>query len=106
MANGKVAQVIGTVVDVEFPPEELPAIYNAVEITMDAGKLVTEVQQHLGNNLVRCLAMAGTDGLRRGAEAVDTGLAIAVPAGPGTMRRLFNVLGDPLDDLGQAKQYD
>jgi F-type H+-transporting ATPase subunit beta len=106
MANGKVAQVIGTVVDVEFPPEELPAIYNNVEITMDDGKLVTEVQQHLGNNLVRCLAMTGTDGLRRGAEAVDTGLAIAVPVGPGTMGRLFNVLGVPLDDLGEVKAYD
>jgi len=106
MAIGKVAQVIGTVVDVEFPPEELPAIYNNVEITMDGGKLVTEVQQHLGNNLVRCLAMSGTDGLRRGAVAVDTGLAIAVPVGPGTMGRLFNVLGDPLDDLGEVKQYD
>ena len=106
MANGRVAQVIGTVVDVEFPPEELPAIYNNVEITMDDGKLVTEVQQHLGNNLVRCLAMSGTDGLRRGAEAVDTGLAIAVPVGPGTMGRLFNVLGDPLDDLGEVTAYD
>jgi F-type H+-transporting ATPase subunit beta len=106
MANGKVAQVIGTVVDVEFPPEELPAIYNNVEITMDDGKMVTEVQQHLGNNVVRCLAMTGTDGLRRGAEAVDTGLAIAVPVGPGTMGRLFNVLGVPLDDLGEVKAYD
>jgi F-type H+-transporting ATPase subunit beta len=106
VANGKVAQVIGTVVDVEFPPEELPAIYNSVEITMDDGKMVTEVQQHLGNNLVRCLAMTGTDGLRRGAEAVDTGLAIAVPVGPGTMGRLFNVLGVPLDDLGEVKAYD
>jgi len=106
VANGKVAQVIGTVVDVEFPPEELPAIYNNVEITMDDGKMVTEVQQHLGNNLVRCLAMTGTDGLRRGAEAVDTGLAIAVPVGPGTMGRLFNVLGIPLDDLGEVKAYD
>jgi F-type H+-transporting ATPase subunit beta len=91
---------------VEFPPEELPAIYNNVEITMDDGKLVTEVQQHLGNNLVRCLAMNTTDGLRRGAEAVDTGLAIAVPVGPGTMGRLFNVLGDPLDDLGEVTAYD
>src|SRR3972149_7955051 len=73
---------------------------------MDGSTLLTEVQQHLGNNWVRCLAMDSTDGLRRGAEAVDTGLAIAVPVGPGTLGRLFNVLGVPLDDLGEVKAYD
>jgi F-type H+-transporting ATPase subunit beta len=103
VAKGKVAQVIGTVVDVEFPPEELPAIYNGVDITMDGGTLVSEVQQHLGNNLVRCLAMTGTDGLRRGAQAVDTGQPIAVPVGPGTLGRLFDMLGEPLDQLGEVK---
>jgi len=106
MANGKVAQVIGTVVDAEFPPDELPTIYNAVEIAMVGGALVAEVQQHLGNNLVRCLAMDSTDGLRRGAEVVDTGRGIAVPVGPGTMGRLFNVLGKPLDDLGEVEAKD
>jgi F-type H+/Na+-transporting ATPase subunit beta len=65
MAKGKVVQIIGTVVDVEFPPDELPQIYNAVEIEMGDGKLVAEVQQHLGNNWVRCLAMGTTDGLGR-----------------------------------------
>src|SRR3990170_4411340 len=106
MAKGKVAQVIGTVVDAEFPPDELPAIYSGVEISMDGGTLVAEVQQHLGNNLVRCLAMAGTDGLRRGGDVVDTGQPIAVPVGPGTLGRLFNLLGEPLDQLGEVKATD
>jgi F-type H+-transporting ATPase subunit beta len=103
MAKGRVAQVIGTVVDAEFPPDELPAIYNGVEISLDGGSLVAEVQQHLGNNLVRCLAMDSTDGLRRGAEVVDTGRPIAVPVGPETLGRLFNLLGEPLDELGEVK---
>ncbi len=100
MANGKVAQVIGTVVDIEFPPDELPAIYNAIEITMDSGKVVLEAQEHVGNNWVRCLALSPTDGLARGAEAVDTGAALSVPVGKPTLGRLFNVLGEPLDNLG------
>ncbi len=106
MAKGRVAQVIGTVVDAEFPPDELPAIYNAVEISMDGGTMMAEVQQHLGNNLVRCLAMMGTEGLRRGAQVEDTGRAIAVPVGAATLGRLFNVLGEPLDQLGEVKAKD
>ncbi len=102
MADGHVRQVIGTVVDVEFPPEELPDLHSALEIEMDGHKLVAEVEQHLGNNWVRCLAMDSTDGLRRGARAVDTGQPIAVPTGPGTLGRLFNVLGAPLDGLGEV----
>ncbi len=102
MAEGQVRQVIGTVVDVEFPQEQLPALFNAVEIEMDGHSLIAEVEQHLGNNWVRCLAMDSTDGLRRGAKAVDTGLPIAVPTGPGTLGRLFNILGEPLDDLGEV----
>ena len=102
--KGKLVQVIGTVVDVEFPAEELPAVYSAVEIDAgDGGKLIVEVQQHLGNNWVRCLAMDTTDGLRRGAECVDTGQAISVPVGRACLGRLFNVLGDPLDGLGEVK---
>ena len=102
--KGKLVQVIGTVVDVEFPAEELPAVYSAVEIDAgDGQKLVVEVQQHLGNNWVRCLAMDTTDGLRRGAECVDTGQAISVPVGRACLGRLFNVLGDPLDGLGEVK---
>jgi F-type H+-transporting ATPase subunit beta len=103
MAKGKVVQIIGTVVDVEFPPEELPAIYNAVEIEMGGGKVVAEVEQHLGNNWVRCLAMGSTDGLGRGAEAVDTGQSISVPVGPATLGRLFNILGEPIDRLGDVE---
>ncbi|MDP3766647.1 MAG: F0F1 ATP synthase subunit beta, partial [Dehalococcoidia bacterium] len=102
MAEGQVRQVIGTVVDVEFPPEQLPGLHNAIEIDVNGHKLIAEVEQHLGNNWVRCLAMDTTDGLRRGAKAVDTGAAIAVPTGQGTLGRLFNVLGEPLDGLGEV----
>jgi len=107
VAKGRVSQVIGTVVDVEFPPDQLPALFNAIEIPRENGnKLVLEVQQHLGNNWVRCLAMDITDGLSRGAEAVDTGHAIAVPVGRKTLGRLFNVLGEPLDNLGEITDAD
>ncbi len=102
MAEGEVRQVTGTVVDVEFPPEELPALFNALEIELQGKKLVVEVEQHLGNNWVRCLAMDTTDGLRRGDRAVDTGRPITVPTGQGTLGRLFNVLGAPLDGLGEV----
>ena len=104
MAKGKVTQVIGTVVDVEFPPDELPALYNAVEIKSDGGsKVVLEVQEHMGNNWVRCLALSPTDGLERGAEVVDTGSALRVPVGKATLGRLFDVMGEPLDNLGNVK---
>ncbi|HLB11780.1 MAG TPA: F0F1 ATP synthase subunit beta [Dehalococcoidia bacterium] len=103
MAKGKVVQIIGTVVDVEFPPEQLPALFNALEIPGDGSKLVVEVQQHLGNNWVRCLAMGPTDGLMRGVEAEDTGAPIAVPVGEVTLGRLFNVLGEPIDNRGPVE---
>ncbi len=103
MAKGKVAQVIGTVVDIEFPPDELPGINNAIEITHDGVKIILETQHHVGNNLVRCLAMSPTDGLGRGAEAIDTGAPLSVPVGRATLGRLFNVMGDPLDELGEVK---
>jgi F-type H+-transporting ATPase subunit beta len=106
MAKGKVAQVIGTVVDLEFPPDELPALFNAVEIKSGDGKIVLEVQDHLGNNWVRCLALSPTDGLERGAEAVDTGSALKVPVGRATLGRLFDVMGTPLDNLGEVKAED
>ena len=106
MAKGRVAQVIGTVVDIEFPPDELPTLNNAVEIPQNGGKLVLEVQQHVGNNWARCIALAPTDGLERGSEAIDTGAPIAVPVGRETLGRLFNIQGEPLDNLGpvNAKQ--
>jgi len=107
MAKGKVIQVIGTVVDVEFPQEALPDIYNAIEINQDGKKIILETQQHIGNNWVRCLAMTPTDGLQRGTEAIDTGDSIAVPVGKATLGRLFNVFGEPLDKLGpvDAKEH-
>src|SRR5215510_13446950 len=106
MATGKVVQVIGTVVDIEFPPDGLPAVYNAVEIDNNGEKVIAEVQQHLGNNWVRALTLADTDGLRRGATAVDTGAPIAVPVGPATLGRLFDVLGTALDNMGTVDAAD
>ncbi len=103
MAKGKVVQVIGTVVDIEFPPGELPTIYNAVEIPRDSSKMVLEVEAHIGNNLVRCCSLSPTEGLERGAEAIDTGAALSVPVGEATLGRLFNVIGEPLDNLGTVK---
>src|SRR3974377_1806653 len=101
-SKGRVSQVIGTVVDVEFPSGDLPEMFNAVEITSEGGTIVAEVEQHLGNNWVRCLAMNSTDGLRRGAEVVEPGAPITVPVGPKTLGRLFNVLGEPLDKRGDV----
>jgi F-type H+-transporting ATPase subunit beta len=106
MAKGKVVQVIGTVVDVEFPPDELPMLFNAVEIVTGSDKIVLEVQDHLGNNWVRCLSLSPTDGLARGAEVVDTGAALKVPVGKATLGRLFDVMGTPLDNLGEVKADD
>src|SRR5437868_9081611 len=104
MAEGRVAQVIGTVIDIEFPPDELPGLYNAVKIDMpDGTQLTAEVEQHIGNNWVRCLAMGATEGMPRGARAVDTGQAIAVPVGAGSLGRLFNVLGEALDGKGPVQ---
>jgi F-type H+-transporting ATPase subunit beta len=102
-AVGTVSQVIGTVVDVEFPADQLPDIYEAAEIELGGGKLIVEVQQHLGNNWVRCLAMDTTDGLARGAKAVSTGSPITIPVGEPTLGRLFNVLGEGIDNLGEVK---
>jgi F-type H+-transporting ATPase subunit beta len=94
------------VVDIAFPPDELPALYNAIEVPLDGSKLVLEVQQHIGNNWVRCLAMSSTDGLQRGVEAVDTGQTIAVPVGKATLGRLFNLTGQALDNLGPVAAAD
>jgi len=108
MAKGRVAQVIGTVIDVEFPPDELPALNNAIEIPREDGsKIVLETQHHIGNNWARCLALAPTDGIARGDEAIDTGAAISVPVGRETLGRLFNIEGQPLDNLGpvNAKEH-
>ncbi|MBF8266043.1 MAG: ATP synthase F1, beta subunit [Dehalococcoidia bacterium] len=106
MAIGKVVQVIGTVVDIEFPPEGLPALYNGVEIMNDGNKVVLEVQQHMGNNWVRCLSFTPTEGLKRGMDALDQGQAVAVPVGRATLGRLFNVFGEALDNLGPVNSEE
>ena len=102
MATGSIVQIQGVVVDVEFPPDGLPEIYNALTVEREGNvqPLILEVQQHLGNDWVRAVAMSTTDGLRRGAKAVDTGQAIQVPVGPATLGRIFNVVGQPVDNAG------
>jgi len=109
MYKGKIIQIIGPVIDVEFNAEELPAIYNAIKVPrQDGGNLVVEAQQHLGENIVRCVAMDSTDGLVRGMEAIDTGEAISVPVGPEVLGRLINVIGEPIDEkgnIGATKRY-
>ncbi len=105
MRTGKVAQVIGPVVDVQFPSEDLPAIYNALKIVDEAENinLTLEVAQHLGDNAVRTISMSSTDGLMRGMPVQDTGGPITVPVGEETLGRVFNLLGEPLDELGEVK---
>jgi F-type H+-transporting ATPase subunit beta len=104
MNKGKISQIIGPVIDVEFNEGELPAIHHAIKIRRDDGSdLVIEAQQHLGENIVRCVAMDTTDGLIRGLEAVDTGGPISVPVGPGVLGRLINVIGEPIDNMGEVK---
>ena len=96
-SKGKVVQVIGTVVDVAFPPDDLPLIYSSLEVDNEGERLVLEVEQHVGNNWARCLALGTTDGLARGVEAVDTGRPVAVPVGEHSLGRIFNVLGEAID---------
>jgi F-type H+-transporting ATPase subunit beta len=103
MNEGKVVQVIGPVVDVEFLEGNLPHLYNAVVIEEEGIKLTMEVMQHLGNNMVRCVALSSTDGMRGGMKAVDTGSPIKAPVGPSTLGRLFNVVGEAIDDKGPLK---
>jgi len=101
--TGYISQIIGPVLDIEFPNGELPKIYNAVVITSDNGDEITgEVQQLLGNNKVRAVSMTSTDGLKRGASVVDTGAPITVPVGTKTLGRIFNVLGVPVDEMGSC----
>ena len=106
MAKGKIVQIIGTVIDVEFPPDELPRLFNALQINTTSGKWTLEVQDHIGNNWVRCLSLAPTEGLARGIEVVDTGLPITVPVGRGCLGRLFDVSGTAIDNAGAVKATD
>jgi len=103
-APGRIAQVIGPVVDVEFDPNDLPEIMTALEVPSAKDRLVLEVQQHLGNNLVRTIAMQSTDGLVRGGEVTNTGAPITVPVGKVTLGRMFNVVGDPIDGKEAPKE--
>ncbi len=96
-------QIIGTVVDVEFPPEDLPGIFNALELSLEGERLTLEVEQHVGNNWARCLALGPTDGLARGVEVVDTGRPVSVPVGEPSLGRLFNVVGEAIDNLGPVE---
>jgi len=101
--KGKITQIIGVVADIEFV-NEIPGIYNALETTMpDGQKLTLEVQQHLGSNVVRAVAMSSTDALKRGQEVIDTGAPITVPVGPETLGRMYNVTGEIIDGKGESK---
>lgn len=106
--NGFVTQIIGPVVDVEFPEGELPSIYNALEILKASTKekIIAEVQYLIGENKVRAICMTTTDGLKRGDTVVDTGASISVPVGKQTLGRIFNVLGEPVDELGALKDAE
>ena len=100
-ATGHVVQILGGVVDVEFPAEDIPGLYEAIEVERPGKEpLVLEVQKHIGNNWVRTVAMDATDGLQRGVPAKATGAPIMVPVGPSTLGRIFNVLGHPVDEKG------
>lgn len=100
---GIIKQIIGPVVDFKFPRDHLPSLYNAIEVNDEGNKIVFEVMQHLGDNLVRCIAMSSTDGLVRGTEGLDTGAAITVPVGEETLGRIINVIGEPIDHAGEIK---
>jgi len=102
---GKIVQVIGPTVDCEFPADKLPNILNAIKIKdeKNSRELIVEVAMHIGENMVRCIAMASTDGLVRGTPAMDTGGPISVPVGEATLGRVFDLLGHPLDELGEVK---
>ena len=103
---GTVVQVIGPVLDIRFEEGQLPNLLNAIELELNGKKLVAEVAQEIGDNVVRCIAMSSTDGLQRGAQAVDTGASITVPVGEGCLGRIFNLLGEPIDDKPMPEHID
>ena len=106
--NGFVTQIIGPVIDVEFPEGALPKIYNALKVTKEkSGEvIVAEVQYLIGENKARAICMTSTDGLKRGDSVIDTGSSIKVPVGKATLGRIFNVLGEPVDECGDVKPED
>ena len=101
MSSGKIVQIIGAVVDVEFPRDAIPAIYEA--LLVEDGGLTLEVQQQLGDGVVRCIAMGASEGLKRGLKVQGTGAAISVPVGQATLGRIMDVLGKPVDERGPVK---
>ncbi|HEX7343033.1 MAG TPA: F0F1 ATP synthase subunit beta, partial [bacterium] len=104
MNQAHIKQIIGVVVDIAFPDGNLPPIYQALKIPRDGAEdLTLEVQQHLGDRVVRAVAMDSTDGLKRGQIVFDSGGPITIPVGPATLGRLINVIGDPIDGLGEIK---
>jgi F-type H+-transporting ATPase subunit beta len=104
---GSVTQIIGPVLDIEFASGNLPKVYNAIDIKMESGDVVVcEVQQLLGDNKVRAVSMSSTDGMKRGIEAVDTGAPISVPVGAPTLGRIFNILGQPVDEMGPVDKSE
>ena len=103
MNKGIIHQIIGPVIDIKFKEDEMPELLNAVKIKFDDRIIVTEVAQHVGDDVARCIALSSTDGLRRGMEAFDTGEAISVPVGKEVLGRMFNVIGEPIDEKGAVK---
>jgi F-type H+-transporting ATPase subunit beta len=97
-ANGTITQIVGVVIDIDFPDDKLPAIYNALKVKLDDHEVTLEVAQHLSETSVRAIALSSTDGLKRGAEVINTGDSISVPIGEATLGRMFNVIGDPIDN--------
>ena len=104
MSQGKIVQIIGAVVDVEFPRESVPKVYDALKV--DNTEITLEVQQQLGDGVVRCIALGSTDGLKRNLVATNTERGISVPVGPGTLGRIMDVLGRPIDEAGPVAASD
>ena len=103
MNKGKIHQIIGPVIDIKFNEDEMPELLNAVNIEFQGRTIVTEVAQHKGDDVARCIALSSTDGLRRGMEAVDTGAPIQVPVGKEVLGRMFNVIGETIDEKGEHR---
>ena len=102
--KGTIHQIIGPVIDIKFMPEEMPELLNAIHIKFEDRDIVVEAAQHIGDDVVRCVALSSTDGLKRGMEAIDSGAPISVPVGKAVLGRLFNVVGDTIDDKGPVNE--
>ena len=103
---GTVIQVMGPVLDIRFADEQLPQLLNAIEVPNGENTIIAEVAQHIGDNVVRCIAMSSTDGLQRGVQATDTGAPISVPVGESCLGRVFNLLGEPIDEAGPVQAQE